>query len=57
MYFACGKTVTLDMNALLKDALPARKGGGNKRVHAAAKSGYARGRVLNQLVSSLQSAV
>ena len=34
---ACGKTVTLDMNALLKEALPTieGKGGGNKRVLAA----------------------
>lgn len=35
---ACGKTVTLDMNALLKDSLPAieGKGGGNKKSSAAA---------------------
>ena len=56
---ACGKTVTLDMNALLKMLFLQlkEKVAEIKEVHAAAKSGYARGRVLNQLVSSLQSAV
>lgn len=36
---ACGKTVTLDMNALLKEALPTieGKGGGNKKSSAAAE--------------------
>lgn len=35
---ACGKSASLDMNALLKDALPTieGKGGGNKRVPAVA---------------------
>ena len=39
---ACGKSVSLDMNALLKDALPTieGKGGGNKRVPAVAESNY-----------------
>lgn len=57
---ACGKTVTLDMNALLKDALPAieGKGGGNKKsARGGGKAIITGDKFLNQLVSSLQSAV
>ncbi|WP_342715266.1 DHHA1 domain-containing protein [Bacillus paramycoides] len=57
---ACGKTVTLDMNALLKDALPAieGKGGGNKKsARGGGKAIMTGEEFLNQLVSSLQSAV
>lgn len=57
---ACGKTVTLDMNALLKDALPAieGKGGGNKQsARGGGKAIMSGDEFLNQLVSSLQSAV
>lgn len=57
---ACGKTVTLDMNALLKDALPAieGKGGGNKKsARGGGKAIMSGDEFLNQLVSSLQSAV
>ncbi|PGS44005.1 alanyl-tRNA editing protein [Bacillus cereus] len=57
---ACGKTVTLDMNALLKDALPAieGKGGGNKKsARGGGKAVMTGEEFLNQLVSSLQSAV
>jgi len=57
---ACGKTVTLDMNALLKDALPAieGKGGGNKKsARGGGKAVMTGDEFLNQLVSSLQSAV
>lgn len=57
---ACGKTVTLDMNALLKDALPAieGKGGGNKKsARGGGKAIMTGDEFLNQLVSSLQSAV
>lgn len=57
---ACGKTVTLDMNTLLKDALPAieGKGGGNKKsARGGGKAVMTGDEFLNQLVSSLQSAV
>ncbi|WP_179874565.1 alanyl-tRNA editing protein [Bacillus wiedmannii] len=57
---ACGKAVTLDMNALLKDALPAieGKGGGNKKsARGGGKAIMTGDEFLNQLVSSLQSAV
>ncbi len=57
---ACGKTVTLDMNALLKDALPAieGKGGGNKKsARGGGKAIITGNEFLNQLISSLQSAV
>lgn len=57
---ACGKTVTLDMSALLKDALPAieGKGGGNKKsARGGGKAIMTGDEFLNQLVSSLQSAV
>ncbi|PGB02119.1 alanyl-tRNA editing protein [Bacillus toyonensis] len=57
---ACGKTVTLDMNALLKDALPAieGKGGGNKKsARGGGKAIMSGDKFLNQLISSLQSAV
>ncbi|MEC1629929.1 alanyl-tRNA editing protein [Bacillus paranthracis] len=57
---ACRKTVTLDMNALLKDALPAieGKGGGNKKsARGGGKAIMTGDEFLNQLVSSLQSAV
>ncbi|MEK4609846.1 alanyl-tRNA editing protein [Bacillus sp. FSL K6-0067] len=57
---ACGKTVTLDMNALLKDALPAieGKGGGNKKsARGGGKANMTGDEFLNQLISSLQSAV
>ncbi|PEA07384.1 serine-tRNA(Ala) deacylase AlaX [Bacillus cereus] len=57
---ACGKTVMLDMNALLKDALPAieGKGGGNKKsARGGGKAIMTGDEFLNQLVSSLQSAV
>ncbi len=57
---ACGKTVTLDMNTLLKDALPAieGKGGGNKKsARGGGKAIMSGDEFLNQLVSSLQSAV
>ena len=57
---ACGKTVTLDMNALLKDALPAieGKGGGNKKsARGGGKAIMSSDEFLHQLISSLQSAV
>ncbi|PHC91834.1 alanyl-tRNA editing protein [Bacillus wiedmannii] len=57
---ACGKAVTLDMNALLKDALPAieGKGGGNKKsARGGGKAIMTGDEFLNQLVSSLQSEV
>ncbi|WP_179863253.1 alanyl-tRNA editing protein [Bacillus toyonensis] len=57
---ACGKTVTLDMNALLKDALPAieGKGGGNKKsARGGGKAIMSGDKFLHQLISSLQSAV
>ena len=57
---ACGKTVTLDMNALLKEALPTieGKGGGNKKsARGGGKALMTGDKFLNQLVSSLQSAV
>ncbi|WP_170957627.1 alanyl-tRNA editing protein [Bacillus cereus] len=57
---ACGKTVTLDMNALLKEALPTieGKGGGNKKsARGGGKAVMTGDEFLNQLVSSLQSAV
>lgn len=57
---ACGKTVTLDMNTLLKDALPAieGKGGGNKKsARGGGKAIMTGDEFLNQLVSSLQLAV
>lgn len=57
---ACGKTVTLDMNSLLKEALPAieGKGGGNKKSARGGGQAVMTGEeFLNQLVSSLQSAV
>ena len=57
---ACGKTVTLDMNALLKKALPTieGKGGGNKKsARGGGKAVMTGDEFLNQLVSSLQSAV
>ncbi|WP_241829559.1 DHHA1 domain-containing protein, partial [Bacillus anthracis] len=57
---ACGKTVTLDMNALLKEALPTieGKGGGNKKsARGGGKAMMSGDEFLNQLVSSLQSAV
>ncbi len=57
---ACGKTVTLDMNALLKEALPTieGKGGGNKKsARGGGKAIMTGDEFLNQLVSSLQSAV
>ncbi|HDR7323124.1 MULTISPECIES: alanyl-tRNA editing protein [Bacillus cereus group] len=57
---ACGKTVTLDMNALLKDALPAieGKGGGNKKsARGGGKAIMSGDEFLHQLISSLQSAV
>ncbi|PEN86552.1 alanyl-tRNA editing protein [Bacillus toyonensis] len=57
---ACGKTVTLDMNALLKDALPAieGKGGGNKKsARCGGKAIMSGDEFLHQLISSLQSAV
>lgn len=57
---ACGKTVPLDMNAILKDALPTieGKGGGNKKsARGGGKAVMTGEEFLNQLVSSLQSAV
>ncbi len=57
---ACGKAVTLDMNALLKDALPAieGKGGGNKKsARGRGKAVMTGDKFLNQLVSSLLSVV
>ncbi|MDT3495082.1 DHHA1 domain-containing protein [Bacillus toyonensis] len=57
---ACGKTVTLNMNALLKDALPAieGKGGGNKKSARGGGKAIMNGdEFLHQLISSLQSAV
>lgn len=57
---ACGKAVTLDMNALLKDALPTieGKGGGNKKsARGGGKAIMSGDEFLNQLVSSLQSVV
>ena len=57
---ACGKTVTLDMNALLKDSLPAieGKGGGNKKsARGGGKALMTGDEFLNQLISSIQSAV
>lgn len=57
---ACGKTVTLDMNALLKEALPTieGKGGGNKKsARGGGKAMMSGDEFLNQLISSLQSAV
>ncbi|OTW83706.1 alanyl-tRNA editing protein [Bacillus thuringiensis serovar cameroun] len=57
---ACGKTVTIDMNALLKDALPAieGKGGGNKKsARGGGKAIMSGDEFLHQLISSLQSAV
>ena len=57
---ACGKTVTLDMNALLKEALPTieGKGGGNKKsARGGGKAIMSGDEFLNQLISSLQSAV
>ncbi|PEE28817.1 alanyl-tRNA editing protein [Bacillus toyonensis] len=57
---ACGKTVTLDMNALLKDALPAieGKGGGNKKsARGGGKAIMSGDEFLHQLISSLHSAV
>ncbi|HHY1427069.1 TPA: alanyl-tRNA editing protein [Bacillus cereus] len=57
---ACGKTVTLDMNALLKEALPTieGKGGGNKKsARGGGKAMMSEDEFLNQLISSLQSAV
>lgn len=57
---ACGKSVSLDMNALLKDALPTieGKGGGNKKsARGGGKAIMSGDEFLNQLVSSLQSAV
>lgn len=57
---ACGKTVTLDMNALLKEALPTieGKGGGNKKsARGGGKAVMTGDEFLNQLVSSLQSEV
>ncbi|PGO33312.1 alanyl-tRNA editing protein [Bacillus cereus] len=57
---ACGKAVTLDMNALLKDALPTieGKGGGNKKsARGGGKAIMTGDEFLNQLVSSLQSVV
>ncbi|GAB6450768.1 serine-tRNA(Ala) deacylase AlaX [Bacillus luti] len=57
---ACGKTVMLDMNALLKEALPTieGKGGGNKKsARGGGKAIMSGDEFLNQLVSSLQSAV
>lgn len=57
---ACGKTVTLDMNALLKDALPAIEGngGGNKKsARGGGKAIMSGDEFLHQLISSLQSAV
>ncbi|PDY84704.1 alanyl-tRNA editing protein [Bacillus cereus] len=57
---ACGKAVTLDMNALLKEALPIieGKGGGNKKsARGGGRAIMAGDEFLNQLVSSLQSAV
>lgn len=57
---ACGKAATLDMNALLKDALPTieGKGGGNKKsARGGGKAIMSGDEFLNQLVSSLQSAV
>lgn len=56
----CGKAVTLDMNTLLKDALPSieGKGGGNKKsARGGGKAIMTGDEFLNQLVSSLQSAV
>lgn len=57
---ACGKSVVLDMNVLLKDALPAieGKGGGNKKsARGGGKAIMSGDEFLNQLISSLQSAV
>lgn len=57
---ACGKTVTLDMNALLKNELPAieGKGGGNKKSARGGGKAIMNGdEFLHQLISSLQSAV
>lgn len=57
---ACGKTVTLDMNTLLKEALPTieGKGGGNKKIaRGGGKAMMSGDEFLNQLISSLQSAV
>ncbi|OOZ86637.1 alanyl-tRNA editing protein [Bacillus cereus] len=57
---ACGKSVTLDMNALLKEALPTidGKGGGNKKsARGGGKALMTGDEFLNQLISSLQSAV
>ncbi|PEJ77131.1 alanyl-tRNA editing protein [Bacillus wiedmannii] len=57
---ACGKTVTLDMNALLKEALPTieGKGGGNKKsARGGGKAVMTGDGFLKQLVSSLQSEV
>ncbi|PGO21181.1 alanyl-tRNA editing protein [Bacillus thuringiensis] len=57
---ACGKSITLDMNALLKEALPTidGKGGGNKKsARGGGKAVMTGEEFLNQLVSSLQSAV
>ncbi|PFJ15150.1 alanyl-tRNA editing protein [Bacillus cereus] len=57
---ACGKAVMLDMNTLLKNALPAieGKGGGNKKsARGGGKAIMTGGEFLSQLISSLQSAV
>ncbi|AXO94194.1 alanyl-tRNA editing protein [Bacillus anthracis] len=57
---ACGKTVTLDMNTILKEALPTieGKGGGNKKsARGGGKAMMSGDEFLNQLISSLQSAV
>ncbi|QWG34584.1 alanyl-tRNA editing protein [Bacillus mycoides] len=57
---ACGKAVTLDMNTLLKDALPSieGKGGGNKKsARGGGKAIMSGDEFLSRLVSSLQSAV
>lgn len=57
---ACGKAVILDMNALLKDALPSieGKGGGNKKsARGGGKAIMTGDEFLNQLISSLQAAV
>ncbi|WP_215597903.1 alanyl-tRNA editing protein [Bacillus mycoides] len=57
---ACGKAVILDMNSLLKNALPSieGKGGGNKKsARGGGKAIMSGDEFLSRLVSSLQSAV
>ena len=56
---ACGKSVSLDMNALLKDALPTIEGkvAEIKSARGGGKAIMSGDEFLNQLVSSLQSAV